>query len=49
VPNRSAEQLWVYVALDIAVNLQADVHAHRLQPIEEKIQELNKIILQQLK
>jgi hypothetical protein len=49
VPNRSAEQLWVYVALDVAVNLQADAHAHRLQPIDEKIQELNQIILQHIK
>ena len=48
-PTRSAEQIWVYVALDMAVNLQADVHAHRLEPIDEKIQELNKIILQHLK
>ena len=45
----SAEQLWVYVALDMAVNLCAESHAQRLQPIDEKIQELNKIILQQLK
>ena len=49
VPNRSAEQLWVYVALDVAVNLQADAHAHRLQPIDEKIKELNQIILQHIK
>ena len=48
-PNKSAEQLWVYVALDMAVNLQADAHAHRLQPVDEKIQELNKIILQYIK
>ena len=48
-PNRSAEQVWVYVALDMAVNLCADAHAHRLQPIDEKIQELNNIILQNLK
>jgi cell division protein ZapA (FtsZ GTPase activity inhibitor) len=45
----SAEQLWVYVALDMAVNLCAETHAQRLQPIDEKLQELNKIILQQLK
>ena len=49
LPSHSAEQIWVYVALEMAVNLQADAHAHRLQPIDEKIQELNKIILQQLK
>lgn len=48
-PNKSAEQLWVYVALDMAVNLQADAHAHRLQPIDEKVQELSKIILQHIK
>ena len=47
--NRSAEQIWVYVALDMAVNLSADAHANRLQPIDEKIQELNKIILQNIK
>ena len=45
----SAEQLWVYVALDMAVNLCVESHAQRLQPIDEKVQELNKIILQQLK
>ena len=45
----SAEQLWVYVALDMAVNLCAESHAQRLRPIDEKVQELNKIILQQLK
>ena len=48
-PNKSAEKLWLYVALDMAVNLQADAHQHRLQPIDEKIQELNKIILQYIK
>ena len=47
--NRSAEQIWVYVALDMAVNLSADAHANRLQPIDEKIQELNKLILQNIK
>ena len=45
----SVEQLWVYVALDMAVNLCAETHAQRLQPVDEKLQELNKIILQQLK
>jgi hypothetical protein len=47
-PNRSAEQLWVYVALDMAVNLSADAHANRLQPIDEKLQELNNLILQHI-
>jgi hypothetical protein len=44
----SAEQLWVYVALDVAVNLCADAHANRLQPIDEKIKELNNKIIKQL-
>lgn len=48
LPTHSAEQIWVYVALEMAVNLQADAHAHRLQPIDEKIQELNQLILNTL-
>ncbi|MBP3576262.1 MAG: cell division protein ZapA [Paludibacteraceae bacterium] len=48
LPTHSAEQIWVYVALETAVNLQADAHAHRLQPIDEKIQELNQLILNTL-
>jgi len=49
LPTQSAEQIWVYVALEMAVNLQADAHAHRLQPIDEKIQELNQLILNTIK
>ena len=48
LPNQSAEQIWVYVALEMAVNLQADAHSHRLQPVEEKIQELNQLIINTL-
>ena len=44
-PNKSAEQVWVYVALEMAVNLQADAHAHRIQPVDDKIQELNQLII----
>ncbi len=44
----SAEQLWVYVALDMAVNLCAESHAQRLQPIDEKVQELNELILKNI-
>jgi cell division protein ZapA (FtsZ GTPase activity inhibitor) len=46
--NSSAEQLWVYVALDMAVNLCADAHTKNLQPVEEKIKEINNIILKQI-
>ncbi len=45
LPSHSAEQIWVYVALEMAVNLQADAHAHRLKPVDEKIQELNQLIV----
>ena len=45
----SAEKLWVFVALDMAYNLAAEAYAHRLQPIDEKIQELNKLIIQNIK
>ena len=45
----SAEQLWVYVALDVAVNFCTDAYANRITPIDEKIQEINNKILQQLK
>lgn len=49
MPSTSAELIWLYVALDMTVNLCADAHANRLEPIDEKLKELNKIILQQLK
>lgn len=49
LPDKSVELIWVYVALEMAVNLQADAHAHRLQPIDEKIQELNQLIINTLK
>jgi cell division protein ZapA (FtsZ GTPase activity inhibitor) len=42
----SAEQLWVYVALDMAVNLCAEAHTHNLQPVDEKIKEINNLITQ---
>lgn len=47
-PKASVEQLWMYVALQVAVNLHSDVRAKSLEPLDEKIQELNKLILQQL-
>ncbi len=48
MPTKSAEQVWVYVALDMAVNLHANASANSLQPIEEKINELNQLILKEL-
>lgn len=43
-PNLPLEQLWVYTALELAVNFQSDVRDKNLQPILEKIQELNTLI-----
>jgi hypothetical protein len=36
------------VALEMAVNLQAEAQAHSLQPVDEKIQEINQLILNTL-
>lgn len=44
MPTRSAEQVWVYVALEMAVNLNANAFAHRLQPVDEKLQALNELL-----
>lgn len=40
-PQASAEQLWVYVALESAVNLQSDARQKNLEPVQKKIEELN--------
>ena len=44
-PNASAEQLWMYTALEVAVALQSDVREKSLVPVEKEIDELNKLIL----
>lgn len=40
----SIEQIWIYVALSMAVNLQSDVRDKNLAPVVDKIRELNKLI-----
>ena len=40
----SAEQLWLYVALELAVNLHADARGKSLKPIHEKMKVLNQLI-----
>ncbi|MGM9811042.1 MAG: cell division protein ZapA [Paludibacteraceae bacterium] len=40
----SAEQLWLYVALELAVNLHADAREKSLKPIHEKLEVLNQLI-----
>jgi len=43
-PQLPVEQLWIYVALSVAVNLQSDARDKNLAPILEKIKELNQLI-----
>ena len=47
-PNASAEQLWMYTALEVAVALQSDAREKSLIPIEKEIKELNEEILKTL-
>jgi len=43
-PNASAEQLWMYTALEIAVALQSDAREKSLEPVEKELKELNQLI-----
>ena len=47
-PNASAEQLWMYTALEVAVRLQSDVRAKSIAPIEQELTELNQLIIKTL-
>lgn len=40
-PQLSVEKLWVYTALEVAVNLHSDMRDKDLAPILQKIRELN--------
>lgn len=48
LPKASAEQLWMYTALEVAVALQSDAREKSLEPIETEVQKLNKLILETL-
>jgi hypothetical protein len=48
-PNASAEQLWMYTALEVAVALQSDVREKSLVPVEKELKELNELVLNSLK
>jgi hypothetical protein len=43
-PNASAEQLWMYTALEVAVALQSDAREKSLVPVEKELKELNEQI-----
>lgn len=47
-PNASAEQLWMYTALEVAVALQSDAREKSLVPVEKEIKALNEQILKNL-
>ena len=47
-PNASAEQLWMYTALEVAVALQSDARDKSLEPVDKAIKELNEKILKKL-
>lgn len=47
-PSSTAEQLWMYVALHVGVNLQNDAREKDIKPLEEKIQQLNQEVEKKL-
>lgn len=49
LPNASAEQLWMYTALEVAVSLQSDAREKSLVPVEKALKQLNEELLSALK
>jgi hypothetical protein len=47
-PNASAEQLWMYTALEVAVALESDAREKSLVPVEKELKELNELIKKHL-
>ena len=48
-PNASAEQLWMYTALEVAVALESDAREKSIAPVEKAVKELNNLIKQTIK
>ncbi len=48
-PNASAEQLWMYTALEVAVALQSDAREKSIAPVEKELKELNQLIINTIK
>ena len=46
--NKSAEQIWVYVALESAVNLQRENARYDIEPVKNRINTINQTILDAL-
>ncbi len=45
-PQKSPEELWMYVALSVARDLKQDTRDKNLQPVMEKVAEMNKELQQ---
>lgn len=48
MPKASAEQLWLYVALEAALNWKTTAHAKSLESVDKKLTELNMLLQQAL-
>lgn len=46
--NKSAEQIWVYVALEAAVNLQRENARYDIEPVMQHINTINQTIIDAL-
>ena len=46
--NKSAEQIWVYVALEAAVNLQRENARYDIEPVMDRINSINNTIINAL-
>lgn len=46
--NKSAEQIWVYVALEAAVNLHRENARYDIEPVMSRIDTINKTIIDAL-
>ena len=48
MPQATTEQLWMYVALQLAVNWRSDAHEKDLRPVEQELAALNELVKQRL-
>ena len=46
--GKSAEQIWVYVALEAAMNLERQAARYELEPVMERIGKINQSIIEAL-
>ena len=46
--SKSAEQIWVYVALEAAMNLERQAARYDMEPVMERINNMNKSIIEAL-